>query len=201
MSLYNFLGSYNKAYKTKRIDKKDFTAFIESLKDFYSKTGNIENINEDLLKDKFKECVLKKYEAYVNENRADISIKKNNKLQVICEFKSPKYKNDMLSIDSGDINKKALHEAIWYFYNQESEEISYQIKHILITDTENFFFFDTNDFWNKHLKKICLDFKNKQLAISTTKQLYPLIEQQISDKNLKFKYSSFDLKTVLQESP
>lgn len=156
MNLYSFLGSYNKAYKTKKIDKKDFEKFLHKLKNFYAQTAHIENPSEDLLKDKFKECILNNYECFVNDNRKDLSIKKNNKTQAIWEFKKPS-STGMLSHESGDINKKALHEAIWYFYNQENLETSYQIKNVVITDTEDFFFFNPKDFCNKQLEKICLE--------------------------------------------
>lgn len=194
MNLYNFLGSYNKAYKTKKIDEKDFINFLSKLKNFYSQTSNIEKTNEELLKDKFKECILNEYQTYANENRVDLAIKKDKKTQVICEFKKPSNINEMLQIGDNNINKKALHEAIWYFYNQENLEISYQIKNILITDTESFFFFNPNGFCNPDLKKICIPYRNRQLAYEDTKTLYAQIGTKIKTKNLKFDYTEFNLK-------
>lgn len=35
---YNFLGAYNKAYKNKNIDEKDFNAFLKNLRDFFYRT-------------------------------------------------------------------------------------------------------------------------------------------------------------------
>lgn len=192
-TLYNFLGTYNKAYKTKIVDLKDFNDFISKFKNFYSQIKNIEDLNENLLKDKFKECVLNNYQIFINENRADLSIKKDNRTQVICEFKKPTNKNEMLQIGSEIINKKALQEAIWYFYNQDSKEISYQIKNIIITDTEQFFFFNPKDFCNSDLEKICLQFRNNQLAYSDTKTLYEQIGAKINEKELTFDYAEFDL--------
>lgn len=121
--LYSFLGSYNKAYKSKSVDNKELLNFIALLKNFYTQTNSIDNKNEELLKDKFKECVLTNYQVFANENRIDLSIKKDGKTQVICEFKQPSNKNEMLQIGSDIINKKALQEAIWYFYNQDTKEI------------------------------------------------------------------------------
>lgn len=192
-SLYNFLGSYNKAYKAKSVDNKDINSFIELLKDFYLQTTSIDSENEELLKDKFKDCVLKDYQIFANENRIDLSIKKNGKTQVICEFKQPSNKNEMLQIGSENINKKALQEAIWYFYNQDRKEISYQIKNVLITDTQQFFFFNPKNFCNKDLEKICLEYRNNQVAYTDTKTLYKQIGTKIQEKDITFDYAEFDL--------
>ena len=192
-TLYNFLGSYNKAYKAKFVNSKDFNLFINKLKNFYNQISLIEDANEELLKDKFKECVLDNYQAYANDNRADLSIKKDGKTQVICEFKKPTNKNEMLQIDNENVNKKALQEAIWYFYNQDSKEVSYQIKNVLITDTEHFFFFNPKHFCNPDLERICLNFQKGQLAYNDTKTLYEQIGTKISEKNIPFEYAVFNL--------
>lgn len=196
LNLYNFLGSYNKAYKSKQIDEngKDFKNFINKIKIFYEHTSTIELTNEELLKDKFKECVLNEYQTFANENRVDLAIKKDGKTQVICEFKKPSNKNEMIQIGSEDTNKKALQEAIWYFYNQDSLETSYQIKNIIITDTESFFFFNPKSFCNKDFEKICIPYRNKQLAYENTKILYEQIGAKIKEKNLNFDYAEFNLK-------
>lgn len=104
-AIYNFLGSYNKAYKSKNVDRKELLKFVADLKKFYIQTNLINSKNEELLKDKFKECVLGSYQVFANENRIDLSIKKDGKTQVICEFKQPSNKNEMLQIGSDDINK------------------------------------------------------------------------------------------------
>ena len=192
-SLYNFLGSYNKAYKSKSVDDKELLDFIASLKNFYEQTNSIDTKNEELLKDKFKECVLGNYQIFANENRIDLSIKKDGKTQVICEFKQPSNKNEMLQIGSDNINKKALQEAIWYFYNQDTKEISYQIKNVLITDTEQFFFFNPKHFCNSDLEKTCLQFRNNQVAYNDTKTLYKQIGDKIAQKEITFDYTEFDL--------
>lgn len=192
-SLYNFLGSYNKAYKTKSVDDKELLDFIALLKNFYKQTNSIDTKNEELLKDKFKECVLGNYQIFANENRIDLSIKKDGKTQVICEFKQPSNKNEMLQIGSNNINKKALQEAIWYFYNQDTKEISYQIKNVLITDTEQFLFFNPKHFCNSDLEKICLQFRNNQVAYNDTKTLYEQIGAKITQKEITFDYAEFDL--------
>jgi len=190
---YNFLGSYNKAYKSKNIDEKDFNTFLKNLRDFFAELETVDKTNEELLKGVFNKHLLKNYTTLLNENRVDLSIKKDNKTQVIFEFKAPNNKSEMLQADNEDVNKKALQEAIWYFYNQDSKEISYNIKNVVITDTEHLFFFNPKQFCNKDLEKICLQFRNNQVAYTDTKTLYDQIGTKIKEKCISFDYAEFDL--------
>lgn len=192
-SLYNFLGSYNKAYKSKKVNERDFTVFIKTLRDYFAELDTIDETNEELLKGVFNKHILSKYTTLLNENRIDLSIKKDNKTQVIFEFKAPNNKNEMLQFDNKNINKKALQEAIWYFYNQDSKEISYNIKNVVITDTEHLFFFNPKQFCNKNLEKTCLQFKNNQVAYTDTKTLYDQIGVKIQEKEITFDYAEFNL--------
>ena len=190
---YNFLGAYNKAYKSKNIDEKDFNSFLKNLRDFFAELETVDKTNEELLKGVFNKHLLKNYTTLLNENRIDLSIKKDNKTQVIFEFKFPNNKAEMLQDDSEDVNKKALQEAIWYFYNQDSKEISYNIKNVVITDTEHLFFFNPKQFCNKDLEKICLQFRNNQVAYTDTKTLYDQIGAKIIEKCISFDYAEFNL--------
>ena len=193
VKFYNFLGAYNKAYKNKNIDEKDFNAFLKNLRDYFAELETVDKTNEELLKNNFNKHLLSHYQTLLNENRIDLSIKKDNKIQVIFEFKSPNNKSEMLQTDSKDVNKKALQEAIWYFYNQDSKEISYNIKNVVITDTEHLFFFNPKQFCNKDLEKICLQFRNNQVAYTDTKTLYDQIGSKIKEKNIQFEYAEFNL--------
>ncbi len=190
---YNFLGSYNKAYKSKNVDEKDFNAFIKNLRDFFAELETVDKTNEELLKGVFNKHLLKNYITLLNENRVDLSVKKDGKTQVIFEFKAPNNKIEMLQADNEDINKKALQEAIWYFYNQDSKEISYNIKNVVITDTEHVFFFNPKQFCNKDLGRICLQFRNNQVAYTDTKTLYDQIGAKIKEKDIQFDYAEFNL--------
>ena len=190
---YNFLGSYNKAYKSKNIDEKDFNSFLKNLRNFFAELETVDKTNEELLKGVFNKHLLKNYTTLLNENHVDLSVKKDNKTQVIFEFKAPNNKAEMLQADNEDVNKKALQEAIWYFYNQDSKEISYNIKNVVITDTEHLFFFNPKQFCNKDLERICLQFRNNQVAYTDTKTLYDQIGAKIKEKCISFDYAEFDL--------
>ena len=194
-SCFDFLGIYNKSYKSVRVDMKSFDNFLNELKSFYLDSDSRKD-SEENLKIKFAKTILKNYHYETDKNRVDLTITDNGLPQVICEFKTPKNKSEMLQCEEDDINKKSLHETIWYFYNQNSLDVSYGIKNVVITDTDQIFFFNPKHFADNHLEKICLDFKNNKLAIKTTDKLYPLIGQTISARKLNFDYCCFDLKPL-----
>ena len=193
VKFYNFLGTYNKAYKSKCVGERSFDEFIKNLRKCFTELETIDNTNEELLKGLFNKHLLGDYTTLLNENRIDLSIKKDNKTQVIFEFKSPCNKGEMLQSGNDDINRKALQETIWYFYNQDSKEISYGIKNIVITDMEHLFFFNPKDFCNKDLERICLQFRNGQAAYADTKTLYEQIGAKIKEKDIHFEYAEFNL--------
>ena len=194
-SCFDFLGIYNKSYKSVRVDMRSFDNFLNELKSFYLDSDSRKD-SEENLKIKFAKTILKNYHYETDKNRVDLTITDNGLPQVICEFKTPKNKSEMLQCGEDDINKKSLHETIWYFYNQNSLDVSYGIKNVVITDTDQIFFFNPKHFADNHLEKICLDFKNNKLAIKTTDKLYPLIGQIISARKLNFDYCCFDLKPL-----
>ena len=204
-NLYDFLGKYSKAYKTSIIKEPDkFKEFVNSLKVFYEQINSLYSNNnipsEETYKVEFDKHVLQKF--YTNKythagvSKNDLIIENNGLTQVIIEFKQPSNKDEMLQTNDDNINKKALHEAIRYFYNQDSLQKRQEIKHIIITDTEQFFFFDTQSFSNDILEKICKKYckDNPQVADIRTKTQYKELEEEISKKDIKFSYGVFNLK-------
>ena len=87
-TLFNFLGSYNKAYKTKMIDKADFQSFLSQLRLYLRRLQEIDPSNEELIKGVFKDYFLNKYQCLLNERNVDLTIFQNGTPQVLFEFKS-----------------------------------------------------------------------------------------------------------------
>ena len=194
----NFLGKYNSSYKTYKIDKKNLSKFILSIKNFYEQIEKLDKKNEIPLKCKFNECVLSqfKYNTFTEDDRKDLTIKdENGKTTIIIEFKKPNApKTEMLQISDENINKKALHETIWYFYKGRQYEKDRNIKHVIITDTEQFFFFDTKAFRNTKLEELCTKYEQRQLEYwNDTDKLYKDIQRVIDDNEINFDYSFFNL--------
>ena len=67
----------------------------------------------------------------------DISIKKHNKVSVICEVKAPK-SPEMIS--PRDYNTKSLHQTILY-YLREKQRANNEVKFIIITNFTQFYIF------------------------------------------------------------
>ena len=201
-NLYSFLGKYNKSYKTALLkDEGKFTEFLKSLKIFFEQINNLYSNNnapsEETYKVEFDKHILQKiYNDKVTHAgvcKNDLIIEKNGLTQVIVEFKQPSNTVEMLQCSDDNINKKALHEAIRYFYNQDSLQKRQEIKHVVITDTEQFVFFDTQSFSN--FERICKKYnkENSQVADIRTKTQYKEIEESIVSKNINFSYAKFDL--------
>jgi hypothetical protein len=86
-------------------------------------------------------------------------------------------------ITKGDINKKALHEAILYFM-RERDKGNKTLYHIIITDFYNWFVFDAKDFekmfWqNRDFKKIFDSVKDPSVIGDRTEDFYVMASKQI----------------------
>jgi adenine-specific DNA-methyltransferase len=112
---------------------------------------------------------------------------------VILEFKSLK-SPDM--VKQGKFNTKALHELVWY-YMQEREGNVF-IKHLIITNSAEWFVFKASDFEtifyrDKPFMKKYKDFKNALLSDTKTEYFYTQIVQpfvQESDKTIHYTHFS-----------
>ena len=67
-SLYNFLGTYNKAYKTKAITDVDFENFINKLQNFYTQASKVTKENEGQAFSQVKTTYIKNFLFYYLQN-------------------------------------------------------------------------------------------------------------------------------------
>ena len=93
----------------------------------------------------------------------------------------------MISIN--DINKKALHETIKYFYDERYNN-NYYIKNIIISNSIEYFIFDSKQFINKGFEKI---YKELSLNKNSTNDIYSALKGYIKDNNIEFNYTYFNL--------
>ena len=83
------------------------------------------------------------------QSAIDLALMKNNKdtnPYVIIEAKR-QGKGDFIS--EFDANKKALHECILYYFREQEKRLNFSLKHIIITDFENFYIFKAEEFFSK----------------------------------------------------
>lgn len=111
----------------------------------------------------------------------DLAILRGTDVAVIIEAKVVGSK-DMITIH--DLNRKAFHEAIFYFM-QERERGNDKLTHIIITDFHDWFVFDAKDFdhlfWrNDQLKKVFHAYHDPNLLTKSTADVYAAIEAHLS---------------------
>jgi hypothetical protein len=110
----------------------------------------------------------------------DLAILSGNDVTVIIEAKAVGSK-DMIT--AHDLNKKAFHEAIFYFM-QERDKGNDKLTHIVITDFYQWFVFDAKDFdrlfWrNAHLQKKIKDFHDPSSLFRNTSEVYEAVETDL----------------------
>ena len=190
-SLRDLLSSYNKAYVKERPIKSDFESFLNNLVDYkkHLNTAHNKSESEEHIKgcftDFIKKCLGSDDNIQVNTlERADLAIYKDNIPQVLFEFKRPSNISEMITLN--DFNRKALHEAIAYFYEQKMQS-NFKIKHVIITNGDNFFFFDSRTFGHKKLEQLYYNFNEDKLSIDNKQGLYNAIKRIIETENINFK--------------
>ena len=113
----------------------------------------------------------------------------NSNAEVLIETKIPKNKSEMIS--ENDYNKKAFQQLVYYFLKERlignGKEKNLDVKHLIITNINEWFIFDAKDFehyfaQNKKLEKDFLDFENKLKSVTNTKDFYKEIAKPVIDK-------------------
>ena len=110
----------------------------------------------------------------------DLAILSGKDIAVIVEAKAVGSK-DMITVH--DLNRKAFHEAIFYFM-QERQLGNDKLTHIVITDFYNWFVFDAQDFdrlfWrNDQLKKTFHAYHDPKLLTKSTAEVYAAIQAHL----------------------
>ncbi len=109
----------------------------------------------------------------------------NANVGVIIEAKRPKNKGEMITVK--DVNKKALHEILLYSFKER--ETNPDLKYIIITNVEDWYLININDFENKHIfnninlkkefNKIKDEGKTNPHYYEQVKKIIPLIDYEL----------------------
>ncbi len=171
---------------------KNLGIYINSAKD-----GESEEYHKGLIKDFFANTWYAPDYSVNTNGREDLVIFNGNdtasKPAVIIEAKSPTNTAEMFS--ASNQNCKALQECVYYFLQENLKFGNNEIKHIIITNYEDFYIFDAKDFYRFFLAKTnpIVDqfnkFEAKQLADTKTSFFYencakPAIEKWIDCENI-----------------
>ena len=121
---------------------------------------------------------------------------------VIIEAKRPNNKAEMPSCEK--INTKAVQELVLYYMRERVLQNNLEIKHLIATDTYEWFIFDATLFdrlfaQNKHFVQQYNDFANGRLADSRTDFFYKQIaEPFIESITAEIEFAYFNLRDYLE---
>jgi adenine-specific DNA-methyltransferase len=140
---------------------------------------------------------------YINTKHRNDLVIHNDKtakssVGVIIEAKSPINKSEMLKVDN--LNTKAFHELVLYYLRERITHKNLEVKHLVITNINEWFIFDANTFeklfaQNKGLVKQFDDFENGRLAGRTTDFFYKEIADPfIASITQEIEFTYFDIR-------
>lgn len=127
----------------------------------------------------------------------------NSEVGVIIEAKRPSNTGEMVTADNP--NKKALHELILYYFDERNEAGNNQLKHLIITNVQEWFILDANLF-DKHI------YRNPQLKkLYDTKRndkkdnpwFYEEVSKVIAKMDIELSCTYFDIReynTILRNN-
>lgn len=174
--------------------------FFPALQEFLATTTQLkaqENKNEKAFEAALKKFLQSSFYAknYVGnkpykKGEADLVISQGVDIQtnttVLCEVKSPLDKPAMIS--QADFNKKSLQQAITYFFTEIVEKKNFDLKRIIITNTEDFFIFDATEFhrifYQSELKKVFENWHSKQQVGTSTTDFYAQVANFVNSQDL-----------------
>lgn len=164
-----------------------FNAFLE--------TNQQENENHhndafnDLLKGVFK------YKVKPTKKIDSAILNKDNKVEVIIEFKALKNPNEF--IKKGDLNVKAFHESLLY-YLTERKEGNNNLKHLILATIKELYIIDANEFEvfnkDKEIQKAFENCHDKKGNDPRTKAFYDACQKRLNELDRSLKYHHIPLK-------
>ena len=197
----------NRAYRKQKPLKDDLEQFIanlcnllEAVKHSEEKKESEENF-KNLLADFLKNTYYQD-RYYINTaDRIDLVIHNDKSAKstvgVLLEAKRPSNKAEMITSDN--LNAKAFHELLLYYFRQK-DEANTDIKYCIITNIYEWYIFDAAEFYrefeqDKALKKQYTAWKAKQKESAKNEYFYkeiasPLITQKQED----LRYTYFNLR-------
>ena len=218
ITLQDALKKQDLRYYKKSIDANIIEKFSESL-NIYAENVNsaFNNIELGANEEYYKKLVNSFLETnFYNDDKYSINTKgnidsaitKNGQVLCIIETKTPRNTSEML--DKDNINKKALHELIYYYLeetrditgNKIKRKLDSQIRNLVATNSAKFFIFDSNSIESiikGELENYYFNFKNNNYNVSKTSAIYEYINNYLNnnpDELRKIDYVYFDMKDV-----
>ena len=145
--------SLSRSYKNTKVQQHRLELFKKALQAFLLERDTVsqdEEYNKKLI-DKFLSAAFYSGTNAINTNNptdlvifADAQAKGSHPV-VLFEVKMPD--NDEM-VRRDDLNRKALHELVLYYIREEEQQHNTDIKHLVVTDGMQWFFFDKQVFYD-----------------------------------------------------
>ncbi|MEX2437771.1 MAG: Eco57I restriction-modification methylase domain-containing protein [Candidatus Babeliales bacterium] len=143
----------NKAFLKEPVERTSFNKFKDSLQQLLEHTISAQQKNEheehfkNFLVPFFNEVGFNDY--YINTSvRIDLAIHNGKKgkdpVGVLIEVKRPSNVAEMITKEQ--LNRKAMHEAVLYYLEQRIEQDNSDLKHVIVTNMNDWFIFDAQEF-------------------------------------------------------
>jgi type II restriction/modification system DNA methylase subunit YeeA len=207
------LMALNKAFlklKPTRIEIDNFKTHLMALLDSMNDTES-EEFHKNLVIDFLKKTYYDPAHFVNTKGKNDLVIHNNNTAQssvgVIIEAKKPTNKAEMISTQN--LNAKAFHELILYYLRERITHKNLEIKHLIITNNNEWFIFDAIIFdrlfaQNSKFVKQFNDFESGILADTKTDFFYKEIAKPFIEnitEEIEFTYFNLqDYQTPLRNA-
>lgn len=174
----------NKAFLKEPIERGSFTVFKDALEQMHNDVEIAKGKNEheehfkNFLVPFFNKIGFQDYSINTS-GRIDMAIHTGGKgkdpVGVLIEAKRPGNSNEMITKDQ--INRKAMHEAVLYYLDQRIEKDNSDLKHVIITNMDEWFIFDAQEFERffyrpSTLRKTWKEWKSDQKVSSNNDFMY-----------------------------
>ncbi len=203
------LKSLEKAHKIQPIGRNSIELFKENYQQLVHRVEESEANNEseenfkNHLMDFLKNTYFKNTHLVAPKGKTDFVIHKTNEgnspAAILFEVKRPKNMAEMVT--KTNLNCKAMHELMLYYFEERSKHQNNDITHLVITNIYEWFVFDANTFErlfykNTKLKKEFTEWKEGRKVSRNNELFYKEIAQPtLKDLNEEIEFTYFDIRT------
>ena len=196
--------SLNPAYLKQKPERKEIELFKKEFISLLDKINDSESeeFHKNLITD-FLNSVYYKNNHYINtKGYADLVIHNgkntDSPVGVLIEVKKPSNKGEMVSKEN--LNAKAFQELVLYYFRERSKAKNFELRYLIITNINEWFVFDAQDFeklfyQNKSLHNKFKQFDKGTLSGKTTDFFYKDVAAPEIDKvKSEIQYTHFDIR-------
>ena len=177
--------------------KKEFGSLLNKIND-----SETEEHHKNLIIE-FLNSVYYKSRYYINtKGRADLVIHNgkdaDSPVGVLIEVKKPTNKAEMVS--RTNLNAKSFQELVLYYLRERQSSKNFELRHLVITNVNEWFVFDAQDFervfyQNKDLIKKFKEFEADKLSGTTTDFFYKeVVAPELKKIQSEISYTYFDIR-------